>query len=84
MMHCNWKLSRISLALATMIGLGAWVPMPTYADDEGSGAVYTLGNDAGGNQLVVFQRDRNGSLWPPAQFQREAWGQGPAWEARAR
>jgi 6-phosphogluconolactonase (cycloisomerase 2 family) len=33
------------------------------ADEDGApGAVYTLGNDAGGNQLIVFKRNDDGGL----------------------
>lgn len=49
------------LAIATLIGLRGSA-LPARADDHAPGAVYTLSNEAAGNQLVVLQRDQRGNL----------------------
>ncbi len=62
-MKVHSGLSRTWLAIATALCLAAGAAEAVRADGGGSmGAVYTLSNDAAGNQLIVFQRDRAGGL----------------------
>ena len=60
-MNLRFRTVGIALAIATVIGLGG-TSTPARGDDREPGAVYTLSNEAGGNQLVVFHRDRRGNL----------------------
>jgi 6-phosphogluconolactonase len=62
-MNMRTKFRNIHLTLTMCLLIGGWTAQPGRADDDDSrGAVYTLGNAAAGNALVVFQRDKNGGL----------------------
>lgn len=58
----NRKIVMTLIAAAILLGPAS----PTLADDDrgkaAPGAVYTMSNDAGGNQVVVFDRDEDGLL----------------------
>ena len=63
MMNMRTRFHGIHLTLAMVVLIGGWTAQEIRADDDDSpGAVYTLGNAAAGNALVVFQRDKNGGL----------------------
>ncbi len=50
-------------ALLATFALGAWADVAVRADDVDSPrAVYTLSNEAGGNQLIVLRRAHDGTL----------------------
>ena len=54
-----------TLVLALVVGaafLALAGPAMASGGDRGDGAVYTLTNSASGNAVVVFERDRDGSL----------------------
>ena len=54
--HAAPKLARLAVALAMCLG-------PARAGgDHGKGAVYMMTNQAAGNQLAVFARDKQGLL----------------------
>ncbi len=55
--------TRFILAVALLLPLIAGFTTPAAADDNNSpGAVYTITNEAGGNEVAVYQRSANGSL----------------------
>jgi hypothetical protein len=62
-MKSRARISRSWTVLVTVLGLAGWLGDSAHADDDDSrGAVFTLSNEAGGNQLVVFRRADNGAL----------------------
>jgi len=55
--------TRFILAMALLLPLIAGITTPAAADANNSpGAVYTITNEAGGNEVAVYQRSANGSL----------------------
>src|SRR5687768_12343483 len=56
--------TRFILAVALLLPLIAGFTSPAAADDDNNspGAVYTITNEASGNEVAVYQRSVNGSL----------------------
>ena len=62
MMSLRLRVDGVLVAIAAAFCLGGGTAGSARGGDHGSGAVYTLSNEATGNQLVVFQRDHRGGL----------------------
>ncbi len=60
-MKLRSRIGHLGLVLFTELCLAAWMGDVVIADDI-PGAVYTLSNEASGNQLVIFHRHNDGSL----------------------
>ena len=61
-MSFRLRVNGVLVAIAATFCLGGGPAGSARGGDHGSGAVYTLSNEAAGNQLVVFQRDHRGGL----------------------
>src|SRR5688500_9349324 len=61
--YANHLGTRFILAVALLLPLIAGFANPVAADDNNSpGAVYTITNEAGGNEVAVYERSADGSL----------------------
>lgn len=58
------------------LGLALLMPLAALADRESVGAVYTMSNAAGGNTVMVFDRDEVGRLTPGGEFDTGGLGTG--------
>ncbi len=54
--------TRLLLAVVLLLPVLAAFTSPVAADDNSSRAVYTITNNANGNEVVVYERSANGSL----------------------
>jgi 6-phosphogluconolactonase (cycloisomerase 2 family) len=52
------------LASAGLITTAVLAPVAAFADEDASGAVYTMTNATSGNEIVVFHRSEDGALTP--------------------
>jgi 6-phosphogluconolactonase (cycloisomerase 2 family) len=62
MFHTSSRLLSSLLASAGLIIAAVVAPAAALADEDASGAVYTMTNAVSGNQVVVFSRSGNGAL----------------------
>lgn len=45
-----------------LLTLASWLPLAAQAEKEVVGAVYSMSNEAQGNRVLVFDRERGGKL----------------------
>ncbi len=64
MFHVSSRLLPSLLASAAVLASAALAPAAALADEDMSGAVYTMTNAVNGNQVVAFHRSGNGELTP--------------------
>jgi 6-phosphogluconolactonase len=62
MFHVSSRLLPSVLATAGLLATAVLVPTAALADEDASGAVYTMTNSATGNQVIALRRSENGSL----------------------
>ncbi len=68
----------IALVMLLAVSLAGVVYSPAaMAADGDPGAVYTMTNDAAGNQVVIFNRDAGGMLTPAGSVATQGLGSGP-------
>src|SRR5215813_5180505 len=62
--HASSRVLASFLASAGLIATAVLAPAAAFADEDASGAVYTMTNATSGNQIVAFNRSGTGALTP--------------------
>lgn len=62
MFHVSSRLVSSVLASAGLLATAVLAPAAALADEDASGAVYTMTNAANGNQVVAYRRSESGKL----------------------
>jgi 6-phosphogluconolactonase (cycloisomerase 2 family) len=64
----NKVVAAAAMALSAVSLTVSVLPATAMADGDPIGAVYTMSNDAGGNSVLVFDRNKSGKLRPTGEF----------------
>ena len=75
------KSIKTAIAMSAIAG-AAWSGVSFAANDNAAHAVFVMTNNADANQVVAFQRDRNGTLENPHSYGTDGRGSGGGTEDR--
>jgi 6-phosphogluconolactonase len=64
------------VGISSSLVLASMMPISVLANDDSTGAVYTMSNAAEGNSVLMYSRDQVGRLTPAGEFYTEGLGTG--------